>query len=59
MLYNNYMQNYAKILKLSILSQFLTSFLKIFAKYVKNILKLLVNEKVLCYNNCNNKQSGV
>ena len=48
------MQNQSKILKTSIFGQFWVDFLKKIEKYVKNILKLLVNEKVLCYNNCEN-----
>ena len=50
------MQNYHKILKTSILIGFLRNFLKKIKKYVKNILKLLVNEKVLCYNKFDSKK---
>ena len=51
------MQNSNKILKTSIFIQFQGNFLKIFEKYVKNIAKLLVNAKVLCYNNRESKNN--
>ena len=45
-------KTHVKYLKLVFSGNFHNSFLKFFKKYVKNITKLLVNEKVLCYNNC-------
>jgi hypothetical protein len=51
------MQNYAKILNFSIFNQFWGDFFKKIEKYVKNIQKLLVNEKVLCYNKNESKNN--
>lgn len=39
------------MLEISILAEFFDNNLLVFKNYVKNILNLLVNTKVLCYNN--------